>query len=519
MIADASKISLSQFSGIELDDFAHEVARLSLYIAEHQMNVEMEEALADVHPRLLPLREAGNIVCGNALRIDWTTVLNAKADDEVYIFGNPPYIGSKKMTLEQKKELENVICSEISSKKLDYISGWFYKATHLIYGKNAQYAFVTTNSINQGEQVSILWSVLLQYGQISFAYQSFKWNNSAAHNAGVTVTIIGFSNKNDKKRIIYSDKGESYGKNINPYLAFADDIIVSNHNDSEKLNNFPKIVFGNMPRSKYLILTNDDKNQLVQRYPETEVYFKKYIGADEYINGNFRYTIWIDQDEYTKLDKIQEFHQLFENVRQERLNSKAAGTRETASTPWKFVQRGEWDDMFSKGKIEGKYQLLVPAVTSEDRDYIPMGFVGDDTIISNRCYIVYDTPIWLLGCLVSKMHIKWFQAIGGKLETRYSYSAGLVYNTFPIPELSDSRKNMLEEAVFEMLDVREEEGGTLAELYGGANKPMNERLRQAHEKIDGIVERAYQQKPFESDEERLSVLLNLYKEMTEKEAK
>ena len=519
LIADASKISLSQFSGIELDDFAHEVARLSLYIAEHQMNVEMEEALADVHPRLLPLREAGNIVCGNALRIDWTTVLNAKADDEVYIFGNPPYIGSKKMTLEQKKELENVICSEISSKKLDYISGWFYKATHLIYGKNAQYAFVTTNSINQGEQVSILWSVLLQYGQISFAYQSFKWNNSAAHNAGVTVTIIGFSNKNDKKRIIYSDKGESYGKNINPYLAFADDIIVSNHNDSEKLNNFPKIVFGNMPRSKYLILTNDDKNQLVQRYPETEVYFKKYIGADEYINGNFRYTIWIDQDEYTKLDKIQEFHQLFENVRQERLNSKAAGTRETASTPWKFVQRGEWDDMFSKGKIEGKFQLLVPAVTSEDRDYIPMGFVGDDTIISNRCYIVYDTPIWLLGCLVSKMHIKWFQAIGGKLETRYSYSAGLVYNTFPIPELSDSRKNMLEEAVFEMLDVREEEGGTLAELYGGANKPMNERLRQAHEKIDGIVERAYQQKPFESDEERLSVLLNLYKEMTEKEAK
>ena len=519
LIADASKISLSQFSGIELDDFAHEVARLSLYIAEHQMNVEMEEALADVHPRLLPLREAGNIVCGNALRIDWETVLNAKSDDEVYIFGNPPYIGSKKMTLEQKKELENVICSEISSKKLDYISGWFYKATHLIYGKNAQYAFVTTNSINQGEQVSILWNVLLRYGQISFAYQSFKWNNSAAHNAGVTVTIIGFSNKNDKKRIIYSDKGESYGKNINPYLTFADDIIVSNHNDSDKLNNFPKIVFGNMPRSKYLILTNDDKNKLVQRYPETEVYFKKYIGADEYINGNFRYTIWIDQDEYTKLNKIQEFHQLFENVRQERLNSKAAGTRETASTPWKFVQRGEWDDMFSKGKIEGKFQLLVPAVTSEDRDYIPMGFVGDDTIISNRCYIVYDTPIWLLGCLVSKMHIKWFQAVGGKLETRYSYSAGLVYNTFPIPELSDARKNMLEEAVFEMLDVREEEGGTLAELYGGANKPMNDRLRQAHEKIDGIVERAYQQKPFESDEERLSVLLNLYKEMTEKEAK
>ena len=274
-----------------------------------------------------------------------------------------------------------------------------------------------------------------------------------------------------------------------------------------------------MPRSKYIILTNDDKNKLVQRYPETEVHFKRYIGADEYINGNFRYTIWIDQDEYTKLDKIQEFHQLFENIRQERLDSKAAGTRETASTPWKFVQRGEWDEAYEKGDIERCQAIIVPRVSSESRTYVPMGFIEDNTIVSDSAMVIYNAPIWLLGILESKMHMVWLRSIGGKLKTDYRYSAGLVYNTFPIPELSEARKNMLEEAVFEMLDVREEEGGTLAELYGGANKSMNERLRQAHEKIDGIVERAYQQKPFESDEERLSVLLNLYKEITEKEAK
>lgn len=517
LLADASKIFLHQFSGIELDEFAHEVARLSLYIAEHQMNVEMEEALADVHPRLLPLRDAGNIVCGNALRIDWNDVLNAKVDDEVYIFGNPPYIGSKKMTAEQKKDLSDVIGREISSKKLDYISGWFYKATHFIYGKNAEYAFVTTNSINQGEQVSLLWGVLLQYGQISFAYQSFKWNNSASNNAGVTVTIIGFSNKNDSEKIIYNGSGASYGSNINPYLAFADDTIVSSHNDNEKLNQFPKLVFGNMPRSKYLILTIDEKETLVTKHPNTAKYFKKYIGADEYINGTYRYTLWLNETDYHFLDVIPEYHSLFNNVRNERLASKADSTREHASTPWRFVQRGEWDDAYKNGSIVGKHSILVPCTSSESRDYVPMGFLGDDTVISNSAMAIYDAPLWLLGVLGSKMHMVWLRAIGGKLETRLRYSAGLVYNTFPIPELSTQRKTMLEEAVFEMLDVREEEGGTLDELYGGANKPMNERLRQAHEKIDGIVERAYQQKPFESDEERLSVLLKLYKDMTENE--
>ncbi|CGE77086.1 DNA methylase [Streptococcus pneumoniae] len=196
-------------------------------------------------------------------------------------------------------------------------------------------------------------------------------------------------------------------------------------------------------------------------------------------------------------------------VRQHRLSSKREATNELAVTPWKF---GFYHEL-------AELSIIVPRVSSESRTYVPMGFIEDDTIVSDSAMVIYNAPIWLLGILESKMHMVWLRSIGGKLKTDYRYSAGLVYNTFPIPELSESRKSMLEEAVFEMLDVREEEGGTFAELYGGANKPMNERLRQAHEKIDGIVERAYQQKPFESDEERLSVLLNLYKEMTEKEVK
>ena len=511
-----SKIKLDQFSGIELDDFAHEVAKLSLYIADHQMNVEMTASLADYQPRILPLQESGNIVHGNALRLDWNQVVPQEPDDEMYVMGNPPYIGAKLQNKNQKKDLEIAISPILNHKKLDYISGWFYIATRYIHKKNAEYAFVTTNSINQGEQVSHLWIKLLKFGEISFAYQSFKWGNSAANNAGVTVTIIGFSNKSRKQKVLYIDNVASYGTNINPYLTFGEDIIVSNSNNS--LVHFPAMVMGSMPRSKHLIFSREEKDTLVNRYPETEKYFKKYIGSEEYINGNYRNTLWLGQSDYTSLKSIPEFAEIFTNVTVERSGEKSAeSTKEYAKKPWLFVQRGEWDNANESGKISGKQALIVPSVSSEDRDYVPMGFIGSDTIISNLAMIIYDAPIWLLGILESRMHMTWLRSIGGKLETRYRYSAGMVYNTFPIPKLTTQRKNILEEAVFEMLDVREEEGGTLAELYGGANKPMNARLREAHEKIDGIVERAYKQEPFKSDEERLSVLLKLYQEMVSEE--
>lgn len=511
-----SKIKLNQFSGIEIDDFAHEVAKLSLYIAEHQMNVEMIESLADYQPRILPLQESGNIIYGNALRIDWSQVVPYQTNDEVYIIGNPPYIGAKLQNKLQKKDLEFAISPVLNHKKLDYISGWFYKATKYIFEKNALYAFVTTNSINQGEQVSQLWNELVKYGEISFAYQSFKWGNSAANNAAVIVSIIGFSNKSENQKVLYIDGVASYGTNINPYLVFGDNVIVENSN--RNFANFPQMVMGNMPRSKNLIFSGEEKDNLVNKYPETALFFKKYIGSEGFIKGEYRYTLWLQEKDYLTLKTIPEFAEIFKKVSLERSGEKSAdSTKEYAKKPWLFVQRGEWDNANNAGKILGKQTLIVPKVSSETRDYVPMGFVEDDTIVSDLAMVVYDAPIWLLGILESRMHMTWLRAVGGRLKTDYRYSAGMVYNTFPIPKLSTSRKNTLEEAVLEMLDVREEEGGTLAELYGGANKSMNARLREAHEKIDGIVERAYKQEPFKSDEERLSVLLKLYQKMVSEE--
>ncbi|RJP07898.1 class I SAM-dependent DNA methyltransferase [Streptococcus pseudopneumoniae] len=511
LIADASKISLSQFSGIELDDFAHEVARLSLYIAEHQMNVEMEEALADVHPRLLPLREAGNIVCGNALRIDWETVLNAKEDDEVYIFGNPPYIGASLQTQEQKNDLRLVTNDLPKTGKMDYIAGWFFKGAQLLDNSFRKLAFVTTNSIFQGEQVSIIWKSILKNIDIIYAYTSFKWGNSAKYNAGVTVSIVGMCKSNIvEDKYIYDDKlSRRRATNINPYLTDGSNIFVEN--TREPINLLPRMSRGNGPYDGGgLLFTLSEYSETIQKYPEITHIFKKFKSGEEMIKGTYRYALWLEENEYQKFKDNSIISERIERVRTFRQNAKSKSTKELADYPWRF---GELKELSSQ-------VILIPRVSSETREYVPMDFVmGKDMIISDAVITINNAPIWLLGILESKMHMVWLRSIGGKLKTDYRYSAGLVYNTFPIPELSDSRKNMLEEAVFEMLDVREEEGGTLAELYGGANKPMNERLRKAHEKIDGIVERAYQQKPFESDEERLSALLNLYKEMTEKEAK
>ena len=511
LIADASKISLSQFSGIELDDFAHEVARLSLYIAEHQMNVEMEEALADVHPRLLPLREAGNIVCENALRIDWETVLNAKEDDEVYIFGNPPYIGASLQTQEQKNDLRLVTNDLPKTGKMDYIAGWFFKGAQLLDNSCRKLAFVTTNSIFQGEQVSIIWKSILKNIDIIYAYTSFKWGNSAKYNAGVTVSIVGMCKSNIvEDKYIYDDKlSRRRATNINPYLTDGSNIFVEN--TREPINLLPRMSRGNGPYDGGgLLFTLSEYSETIQKYPEITHIFKKFKSGEEMIKGTYRYALWLEENEYQKFKDNSIISERIERVRTFRQNAKSKSTKELADYPWRF---GELKELSSQ-------VILIPRVSSETREYVPMDFVmGKDMIISDAVITINNAPIWLLGILESKMHMVWLRSIGGKLKTDYRYSAGLVYNTFPIPELSEARKNMLEEAVFEMLDVREEEGGTLAELYGGANKPMNECLRQAHEKIDGIVERAYQQKPFESDEERLSVLLNLYKEMTEKEAK
>jgi type II restriction/modification system DNA methylase subunit YeeA len=515
---ETSKISLNQFYGIELDDFAHEVARLSLWIAEYQMNLEAENEI-NLKSAFLPLRDAGNITQGNALRLDWNEILPHQSDDEIYLIGNPPYIGSKLQNKEQKEDLKGAIGEPFKYKLMDYIAGWFFKGVDFINSASSKLAFVTTNSIFQGEQVSYIWKELLTKATIDFAYTSFKWGNSAANNAGVTVAIVGLANEDNSKsdKYIFDENlARLTVNNINAYLASGENIIVEKKR--QPLNGLPKMVFGNMPRDggHLIIDTLEEKRSLCANYPELQNYIRTYIGSEEFINGKSRYVFWLDKTDYCAVEHLPEIKKRVEAVKVMRLASKKADTQRAAEYPYAFVERNRYDEAYAAFKASGEdefLQILVPGTSSENRDYVPMGFVGEDTIISNSAYVIYNAPIWLLGLLESRMHMVWLRAVGGRLKTDYRYSAGLVYNTFPVPELSTRRKNMIEEQVFEILDLREELGGTLAELYH--KETMPESLREAHKKLDEIVERAYKDTPFNSDEERLSHLLKRYKEMTE----
>ena len=517
-----SSIRLSQFNGIEIDDFAHEVAKISLWIAEHQMNEEMVKAIPSSNPALLPLKDSGNIIRGNALHLDWNEIVPHKPDDEIYIMGNPPYLGAKLQSKQQKADLTFALDDKINSKKVDFIIGWFYKGAQFINNSNNKLAFVTTNSINQGEQVSLVWPELFKYIKISFAYTSFKWKNNAKSNAGVTVSIIGLESKHRKTlNYLYSEYGKQGAATINPYLTIAPNIIVSSRNKS--VSGFPKAVFGSMPRDGgNLIFSEEEKNELFNKYTENTVlheHMKYYVGSYEFINGIFRYTLWFESEaQYNKLSNIKEIENRINMVKKIRLESKASSTREAGKTPYQFVQSGERVKAFEEyrknhnGSDTGIKQIIIPRVSSESREYVPMGYVNNNTVISDSAIVIYNAPIWLLGILESKMHMVWLRSIGGKLKTDYRYSAGLVYNTFPIQNLSTQRKNEIKRVMLDILDIREYEGGSLAELYN--TKTMPKSLQQKHEELDGIIDRAYRQKPFDSDEERLSILLELYQNMT-----
>ncbi len=502
---EISKISLNQFYGIELDDFAHEVARLSLWIAEYQMNLE---ALSEINLQsaFLPLRDAGNITQGNALRLEWNEILPHSKDDEIYLIGNPPYIGASLQSKDQKSDIKYSTNGLKNCGKLDYICGWFFKGVDFINSANSKLAFVTTNSIFQGEQVPYIWEILLTKVTIDFAYTSFKWGNSAANNAGVTVAIVGLSNLDNvhsEKRLFDNTGNCVVTTNISPYLTIGDNMIVKKSRVS--LTGLPKMSRGNGAYDGGgLLFTHEEYREAMQAYPELQNLFYKYKNSRDFINGTYQYALWMSREDYLAHKNNSLINKRVNIVREYRLSSKSKPTQRLAERPWQFGETKEFSNQV----------IIIPRHSSENRDYVPMDFIGDNKIIASDAVITVDNaPIWLLGLLESRMHMVWLRAVGGRLKTDYRYSAGLVYNTFPVPELSTRRKNMIEEQVFEILDLREELGGTLAELYHKDTMP--ESLREAHKKLDEIVERAYKETPFNSDEERLSHLLKCYKEMTE----
>lgn len=503
-----TEISLEQFYGIEIKDFAHEMAILSLWLAEHQMNQVFESELEGYGQSkpILPLKEAGNITAGNAARINWEMVCPKKENDEIYIIGNPPYLGARIQDEEQKSDMALVFKSFKKFKDLDYISIWFYKGSKYIEGINAQLAFVSTNSISQGQQVALLWDKILRDSlEISFAYQSFKWVNNAKGNAGVTVIIIGIRNKSNTPKYIFTESIAKQAKNINAYLLDAPDIIISERMKS--ISGFVKMNFGNMANDGGgLILDEIEKINLITNFPRAEKYTRRLVGSTEFINGINRYCLWIEDEELEEALTIEFIKNKIKESEKHRLASKDKGTNKLALRAHQFRDRN----------IAVDSSIIVPRVSSERREYIPMGFLDKNTIVLDSSMAIYDAEPWLFGVLHSKMHMVWVNAVGGKLETRYRYSAKLCYNTFPFLKISAKQKESITQYVFSILDERAKyPEKTMAWLYNPETMPSG--LKKAHKELDEAIERIYRLAPFNSDEERLEYLFKLYEEMTKKD--
>lgn len=526
-----SEIPLTNFRGIEIRDFSAEIARLALIIAEYQCDVlyrGLTLALAD----FLPLSSHNWITCGNALRLDWLSIcpptgtsVNFHADDlfstpldqaeidfeneggETYICGNPPYLGSQGQSDEQKLDLKLLFEARISSwRSLDYVAGWFMKAADYGVQTDSSAAFVSTNSICQGQQVPILWPLILKTGQeIVFAHTSFKWANLASHNAGVTVVIVGISMQKLKTRQLYSisSDGETIVKetdHINPYLVAGPDVWVEKR--STQINGLGVMIKGNSPTDGgHLLLSRDEVKNIDATVEQQEKFVRRIIGSAEFIRGQERYCLWITDDHINEAIKIPEIKKRIEGVRAMRLASKKAATRSIASQSHRFGEvRQSGNEVVT----------IVPRHSSENRDYLPVGLAPVGTIVGDSASALYDAPLWNMALIASRLHLVWIAAVCGKLKTDFRYSNTLGWNTFPIPMLTEKNKADLTRCAEDILLAREAHfPATIADLY--ENLPAD--LREAHERNDEVLERIYIGRRFRNDTERLEKLFELYNKM------
>ncbi|KKJ76239.1 hypothetical protein WH95_13505 [Kiloniella litopenaei] len=505
-----SEVKLTNFYGIEYADFASETAKLSLWIAEYQMNKQFADIFGDAPPAL-PLKESGNIKHGNALRVNWEEVCPpAKDDIETYIVGNPPYLGSTFQSKEQKEDLELLFKPLTKSyKNLDYVAGWYLKAVY--YNQKRRYgaAFVATNSICQGEQVNMLWQhVYARQFEISFAHQSFKWKNNASKNAGVTCVIVGICPKNAiiGDKILFTAGVAKKVKNIGPYLLEMSDVIVGKEGSS--LTGLPKMSWGNKATDNgNLILSPDERASILEKSPEAVEFIKRYYGSQEFIKGIERYCIWIADNKVEEAKSIPELNKRIQAVHDFRAASKAPQTRDYAVHSHRFRQIQGY----------GVDAVFVPRISSEKRPYMPVGFMSEDDIINDQAYAIYGAEPFVFALISSKLHYVWVKTVCGQMETRIRYSNTMGYNTFPIPFLSDDDKKILEELAWEIIEAREEHPGkTIADLYDP--KKMPENLLKAHKKLDMVLETMYVGEPFKNDTVRLEHLFKMYAKMTKKKA-
>ena len=473
------EVSIGQFYGIEINDFAVSVAKTALWIAESQMMKETEDI---IHMSLdfLPLKSYANIVEGNALRMDWESVVPKHELD--YIMGNPPFVGASMMTKEQKSDAVAIFGKKKLANSIDYVGAWYYKAVDLIKGTICRVAFVSTNSITQGEQVAPLWEELFtSYGiHIDFAYRTFRWDSEASLTAHVHCIIVGFSIAPSKssKKIYIGDRVQEV-ENINPYLIDAPNIFICSR--SKPLCNVPSMYLGNKPSDGgNLILSEAERTEILSREPELEKFIHPYIGAVEFINRKVRYCFWLKSASPSDIRKSPELLRRLNAVREMRQNSTAAPTRDKANTPHLF---------FFISQPTTNY-LLVPSTSSENRRYVPIGFLDPDIIASNAATIIPNATLYHFGVLTSNVHMAWMRTVCGRLKSDYRYSNAIVYNNFPWPTPTDEQKAKIEETAQAILDARAlYPDSSLADLYDETTMPPE--LRKAHQQNDKAVMRAY----------------------------
>ena len=520
-------IPITNFRGIEIRDFSAEIARLALIIAEYQCDVlhrGQKEAIQD----FLPLKNENWITSGNALVIDWLSVcpptgktVQHRADDlffeakeeqqidfeneggETYVCGNPPYIGRRNQNSEQKADLKSILKKIKSCASLDYVFGWIEKACDFTLHTGAEISFVTTNSVVQGSQVSIYWPHLLAKGvQINFAHLSFKWSNSASRNAGVTCVIIGlgFPRKN---KFIYEDNTVRKVESINPYLMPNNSAVVKA--SSSPISQLSKMNYGNLPADgNHLTIDRIERNTLRASDKRLDSIIIPLYGAQEFIKGLSRYCLWID-DSDLELAKSNDFIKArIEKVRETRISSKDRSYNILSDRPHQFRDRN----------LGASSTILAPTVSSENRSFLPIELKPKRSGTTNQAYALYDSPLWNMSILASRLHLSWIASVCGKLKTDYRYSNTLGWNTFPVPTLTEKNKEDLTRCAEDILLSRESHfPSSIADLYDPENMPEN--LREAHERNDEVLERIYIGRRFKNDTERLEKLFELYVKMTE----
>lgn len=500
------KINVDQFYGFEIEEFPAQIAQVALWLMDHQMNLRVSEEFGQYFIRL-PLIKSPVIVHDNALRRDWREIIGLGALS--YIVGNPPFVGAKFMSEGQRADVASIFVGTKSAGLLDYVTCWYRKATeYMSANPSIRAAFVSTNSITQGEQAGVLWPDLFALGvRINFAHRTFQWSSEARGKAAVHCVIVGFALEDEPAKWIFeyeTVKSEPHvlkATNINPYLVDAPNIVLANR--TTPICRVPEIGIGNKPiDGGFYLFTSEEKAEFLAREPQAAPYFKRWIGSDEFINGYERWCLWLGDCPPEQIRKMPESMKRVEAVRQFRLSSKSAPTRKLAKTPTRFHVENMPSTTF----------LVIPEVSSERRAFIPIGFMHPDTLCSNLVKIVPNATLYHFGILSSTMHMAWVRAVCGRLESRYRYSGGIVYNNFPWPEPTDKQKQAIETAAQSVLDIRAiYPNATLADLYDPLSMPQE--LTKAHQALDRAVDTAYGNGGFASEAKRVAFLFGLYQKL------